>query len=129
MQRKAPQHQQVQRNPRYNWNQYRPGQRPPNSQAHRNFSRGQWTRNYYAHRQYRGRPYVQPRGWFSRHWAFGMVLPRLFWTQHYWIADYADFGLANPPYGYVWVRYDNDALLVNVESGEILQAVYGLFNG
>ena len=129
MQRRMPQRQlSAQHNQRFNWNEYRPGQRPPDWQAHRNFDRGQWTRNYYAQRQYHWRPYVYPRGWFARHWAFGMILPRLFWAQQYWITDYWDFGLPNPPYGYVWVRYDNDALLVDVETGGVLQAIYGLFN-
>jgi hypothetical protein len=32
-----------------------------------------------------------------------------------------------PPYGYEWVCYGDDALLVNVYTGEILQVVYGLF--
>ena len=33
----------------------------------------------------------------------------------------------DPPYGYVWVRYGDDALLVDVDTGEILRVVYGVF--
>jgi Ni/Co efflux regulator RcnB len=36
-------------------------------------------------------------------------------------------GLIDPPYGYVWVRYGPDALLVNVENGLILSVMYGVF--
>jgi Ni/Co efflux regulator RcnB len=117
-----------QRNPRYNWGQYRPGQRPPDWQAHRNFDRAPWQRNFNAERRFRWQPYQRPPGWYARRWAFGMILPSLFWTQPYWITDYGQFGLADPPYGYVWVRDGDDALLVDVQSGYILQVIYGLFD-
>ena len=32
-----------------------------------------------------------------------------------------------PPAGYEWVRVGNDAMLVNIANGEILQAEYGVF--
>jgi Ni/Co efflux regulator RcnB len=35
--------------------------------------------------------------------------------------------LPDPPYGYVWVRYGPDAMLVAVDNGQILSVVYGLF--
>ena len=56
-----------------------------------------------------------------------MILPTLFWTRDYWIDDYWVFGLVAPPYGYVWVRYGDDALLVNVQTGLILRVVYRVF--
>ena len=59
--------------------------------------------------------------------VFGQVLPLLFWGRDYWLDSYSDFGLMDPPYGYVWVRYGNDALLVDVESGQILSVMYGVF--
>jgi Ni/Co efflux regulator RcnB len=33
----------------------------------------------------------------------------------------------DPPYGYVWVRNDQDAMLVDVQSGLILSVQYNLF--
>ena len=56
-----------------------------------------------------------------------MILPSIFWARRYWINDYWQFGLQNPPYGYVWVRYGRDAMLVDVYDGRILRVVYGLF--
>lgn len=56
-----------------------------------------------------------------------MILPVFFWTRDYWIDSYWQFGLMNPPYGYVWVRYGDDAFLVNVQTGLILRVVYGVF--
>jgi Ni/Co efflux regulator RcnB len=38
------------------------------------------------------------------------------------------FALEVPPAGYEWVRDGNDALLVNTDSGEILQLEYGVFS-
>ena len=32
-----------------------------------------------------------------------------------------------PPPGTVWVRYGNDALLIDRYSGEVIQVVYGIF--
>ena len=32
-----------------------------------------------------------------------------------------------PPGGYEWVRDDDDAILVNTDTGEILQVEYGVF--
>ena len=112
---------------RFDWSKYRPGQRPPDWQAHRNFDGQAWMRNYNAERRYRWQSYRRPSGWYYRRWVFGTILPMMFWTQQYWITDYWQFGLPNAPYGYVWVRYGNDALLVNVQTGYILQVRYGLF--
>ena len=41
--------------------------------------------------------------------------------------DYWLFGLDVPPYGYEWVRYGPDALLIDLRSGEVIQVVYGRF--
>ncbi len=80
-----------------------------------------------SERHYRWEPYVEPQGWYYQRWAYGEILPDIFWSRQYWLPNYAEFGLLDPPYGYVWVRYGNDALLVDVESGQILSVEYGIF--
>ena len=113
---------------RYDWNSYQPGHRPPQwQQYHQNFDPRpyQWNRN--ARRRYHWQPYNQPPGWHYQRWAYGQVLPSPFWVRAYWINSYYDFGLGDPPYGFVWVRYGDDALLVDVESGQILSVEYGVF--
>jgi Ni/Co efflux regulator RcnB len=113
---------------RYDWNGYQPGHRPPEWQQYRqNFNPRPYQFNRDAERRYRWQPYMQPRGWYYQRWVFGQVLPLLFWGRDYWLDSYSDFGLMDPPYGYVWVRYGNDALLVDVESGQILSVMYGVF--
>ncbi len=112
---------------RFNWNTYRPGVRPPDWNRYRNFDARAYQRNFRAERRYRWVPYVRPPGWYYRTWVFGDIFPRPFWARDYWITDYWQFGLMNPPYGYVWVRYGSDAVLVDVQTGRILRVVYSVF--
>jgi Ni/Co efflux regulator RcnB len=123
-----PKNWQNQQGHRYDWNGYQPGHRPPEWQQYRqNFNPRPYQFNRDAERRYRWQPYMQPRGWYYQRWVFGQVLPLLFWGRDYWLDNYWQFGLMDPPYGYVWVRYGNDALLVDVESGQILSVMYGVF--
>jgi Ni/Co efflux regulator RcnB len=91
------------------------------------FDRGAYQHNFQAARVYRIGPYYRPAGWVERRWGFGMVLPRAYWAAPYLIADYWLFALEVPPAGYEWVRVGGDAMLVNITTGEILQAEYGVF--
>ena len=115
-------------NHRYNWASYRPGQRPPEwDQYHRNFNPRdyEWARQ--AERRYHWEPYRAPYGWYYQQWGYGQYLPTAFWVRDYWLDTYWNFGLIDPPYGYVWVRYGPDALLVDVATGQILSVEYGVF--
>jgi Ni/Co efflux regulator RcnB len=112
---------------RFNWNTYRPGVRPPDQNRYRNFDVSPYQRNFRAARRYHWVPYARPPGWYYRRWVFGDIFPRSFWVSSYWITDYWQFGLMDPPYGYVWVRYGDDAVLVDVQSGRILRVVYSVF--
>ena len=113
---------------RFDWNRYQPGRTPPYMKREPRIDMHAWHRNFRAEKRYHWRPYNKPRGWYYRRWAFGMIFPVIFWQRDYWITDYWNFGLPNPPYGYVWVRYGDDAVLVNVRTGYILQIVYSLFD-
>lgn len=105
------------------------GTRPPNWNRYpRTFDRGTYQRNYSAPRHYHWQSYNRPSGWYYRRWVFGQIFPRIFWGRDYWLTDYWMFDLPVPPYGYVWVRYGDDALLVNKRTGRVLQVVYDLFD-
>ncbi len=120
--------QQYQQGQRYNWGAYQPGHQPPQwNQYHRNFNPRPYQWNQYADHSYRWQPYQPPRGWHNRRWYYGERLPAPYWTRNYWLGNYWSFGLVDPPYGYVWVRYGNDALLINIITGQILGSVYWLF--
>jgi len=107
---------------------YVPGHRPANwNNRPRTYDPGYYHHNYVAVHRYRWRPYVRPNGWYYRRWVYGEHFPNIFWTRDYWITDYWLVGLAVPPYGCEWVRYGHDAVLVNTETGEILQVIYGIY--
>ena len=89
--------------------------------------RGAYQHNFQAARQYRIGPYHAPRGWAYRQWGYGQILPRAYWGSQYILGDYWLFGLEVPPIGYEWVRSGSDALLIDVNSGQILQVEYGVF--
>jgi Ni/Co efflux regulator RcnB len=89
--------------------------------------RAAYQHNFQAARAYKIGPYHHPSGWVDRHWAYGQILPRSFWAAPYVLADYWLFSLEVPPAGFEWVRVGNDAMLVNIGNGEILQAEYGVF--
>ncbi len=91
---------------------------------------GQWRnyqRNVSAQHRYRWGDYRRPSGWYSHRWSYGEFLPSLFWGRDYWINNYWSLGLPQPPYGCEWVRYGNDALLIDDSTGEIVQVIYGIF--
>ena len=90
-------------------------------------NRTTYQHNYQAARSYRIGPYHPPAGWTDRHWAYGQILPRAYWGSQYLLSDYWLFALEVPPAGYEWVRDGTDAILVNVNTGEILQVEYGVF--
>lgn len=101
------------------------------------YGNGQWNgrswqgrdyrRAYNADRRFRAGSYNRPSGWYYRRWTLGSILPSLFFSQNYWLDDYTSYGLPFPPPGAVWVRYGNDAILVDEWSGEIIQVVYNIF--
>jgi Ni/Co efflux regulator RcnB len=96
-----------------------PGQRRDFSSYQRNFNA---PNHFHAAASYR-----RPGGWYSHRWTYGEILPSLFWAPDYWLSDYNDFGLMSPPPGTVWVRDGNDALLIDRDSGEIIQVEYSVF--
>jgi Ni/Co efflux regulator RcnB len=99
---------------------------PGNRGGHQDFS--SYRRNFSAPQHYHAPSnYRRPNGWYARRWTFGEFLPSLFWAQDYWLNDYNEFGLMPPPPGTVWVRDGDDALLIDRDSGEIIQVEYNVF--
>ena len=88
---------------------------------------GDFHQNFNAPRHFHAGAYRRPPGWYPHRWVFGEFLPSAFWARDYWLMDYVDFGLPPPPYGAVWVRYGDDALLIDEDTGEIITVEYGVF--
>jgi len=112
---------------RRDWNRDRGGYRGGNNSARRDW-RGysNYHRDWRPTRRFRAPAYHRPPGWYSQRWAFGQILPSLFWSRDYWL-DYRLYDLPPPPYGAVWVRVGDDALMVDDYSGEIITVAYNVF--
>lgn len=93
----------------------------------REFEKRAFQRNYPAPRRFRLGAFRPPPGWQYRRWVYGQYLPPMFWVRTYWITNFWLYNLDRPPIGCEWIRYGNDALLVDVVTGEILQVVYDVF--
>lgn len=107
------------------WNEWRGGRGPWMND--RNWFHNNWSINA-SHRWYGG-GYRWPYGYGYRSWAYGEILPSALFLSNYFINDYDEYGLYEPPYGYQWVRVGSDILLVDPESGQIVQVVHGAFYG
>jgi Ni/Co efflux regulator RcnB len=86
-----------------------------------------YRRNVTSPRRFRIGTYHAPRGYYYRRWHYGERLPASYYARDYWLLDFIAFGLFAPPQGYVWVRYGSDALLIDEETGEIIQVRYDVF--
>ena len=130
---------------RRNWSQDRDGdfrQRQVEQQHARQGSRwagGGWNRDWrndrrYDWRSYRDRHrsvfrlgvYFDPFGYGYRPFDIGYNLSPLYFGQRYWI-DPALYELPYPPPGTVWVRYWNDAVLVDTYTGEVVDVIHNFF--
>jgi Ni/Co efflux regulator RcnB len=71
--------------------------------------------------------YYRPHGYYVRHWVRGDRLPVAYYGPTYIVREYRDCGLRAPPYGYHWVRVDNDVVLAAIATGVVLDVVYNQF--
>ncbi|MES1975434.1 MAG: RcnB family protein [Pseudomonadota bacterium] len=101
-----------------------------------------WNRNWHNDNRYNWRAnrdryrnnyhlprYYAPYGWDYgyRRFGIGFTLSSILFEQNYWIDDPEYYGLP-PVFGpYRWVRYYNDALLVDIYTGQVVDTVYDIF--
>lgn len=70
--------------------------------------------------------YRAPGGWNAyRHPSRGYRLPSYWISPSFFIGDFASYGLAQPPYGYSWSRYYDDAVLID-QSGSVYDSRSGI---
>lgn len=71
--------------------------------------------------------YYDPFGWDYLQYGIGWRLWPSYYRSNYWLNDPWQYRLP-PAYGpYRWVRYFNDALLVNIYTGEVVDVEYNFF--
>ncbi|SFO36538.1 RcnB family protein [Sphingomonas sp. OK281] len=101
------------------------------------WNRGWRTDNRYAWSNYRASNrgayrlprYYAPSGGGSgyRRFGVGFSLNSILYNQNYWIQDPYTYRLPEAYGPYRWVRYYNDALLVDLDSGRVVDTVYDIF--
>lgn len=84
-------------------------------------------RNYNAPRRYRVDQYRWGPGRSYRRYGYGQRLPSYYYGRSFWLTSFVIYGLFAPPSGLIWVRYGPDALLIDQETGEIVQVRYNMF--
>lgn len=71
--------------------------------------------------------YFDPFGYSYRRYNVGSYMYPSYYQSNYWLDDPWQYRLP-PVYGpYRWVRYHNDALLIDTWSGQIVDVIYGFF--
>jgi hypothetical protein len=101
---------------------------------------GEWRRDWrrdprYDWQRYRDRNrsifrigiYVDPFGWRYRPVSYGWQLRPNYYSSRYWINDPATFSLPAVGWPYRWVRYYDDALLVDVRDGRVVDVINSFF--
>jgi hypothetical protein len=89
-----------------------------------------WQRHRMQHRYiYRMPTYSAPYGWSYgyRRFSIGIYLSNVLFSSSYWIDDPYEYRLP-PAYGPLrWVRYYDDALLIDIRDGYVVDVIHGFF--
>lgn len=97
----------------------------------RNDQRYDWNRYRALNRgAYQLPRYYAPRGWGYgyRRFPVGGSLSAVLFNRAYWIEDPYTYRLPEAYGPYRWVRYYDDALLVDLRSGVVVDSAYGIFD-
>ena len=71
--------------------------------------------------------YIDPFGWNYQRYDIGWRLWPRFYGSRYWIMNPWEYRLPPPPPGCRWIRYYNDAILVDMWNGEVVDVIYDFF--
>ena len=93
----------------------------------RNDNRYDWRDWRNSHRDLFSRHYRAPRGYHYRSVYAGFFLEPFFYSSSYWLNDPFDYRLPPVPWPLQWVHYYNDALLVDVTTGEVVDVIPNFF--
>jgi hypothetical protein len=101
---------------------------------------GNWRRDWrrdprYDWQRYRDRNrsifriglYVDPFGWGYRPISYGWQLQPNYFAERYWISNPAYYSLPTVGWPYRWVRYYDDALLVDTRDGRVVDVINAFF--
>jgi hypothetical protein len=118
----------------------RPGTQPPLRTENRRSPSHHWDGNWrHDHRydwnnwRHRHRSlfrlgfYLDPFGWGYQRYSIGWRMWPSYYSSRYWLSDPWQYRLPYAPPGYQWVRYYNDAVLVDTWNGEVVDVIYNFF--
>ncbi|MBA2770553.1 MAG: RcnB family protein [Sphingomonas sp.] len=71
--------------------------------------------------------YFDPFGWSYRRFDRGWRLWPSYYDSSYWLHDPFSYRLPRAPYPYKWIRYWDDALLVDTFTGEVVDVAHDFF--
>jgi Ni/Co efflux regulator RcnB len=71
--------------------------------------------------------YFDPFGWGYHRYGIGWRLWPSYYSSNYWLNDPYQYRLPYAPYPYRWVRYYNDALLVDTFTGQVVDVIYDFY--
>ncbi len=66
---------------------------------------------------------IIPGNYAYRHFSHGGTVPPLWRDDRFYVREWFAFGLTEPAFGYRWIRYYNDALLINVSTGAVAEVM------
>ena len=117
----------------------RPGTQPPLRVESGRHHDVRWSTNWRNDRRYDWRErrrhhhslfhlglFIDPFGWDYQPFSIGYRMWPAYYGNQYWI-DPSLYGLPYPPPGCVWIRYWNDAILVDTYSGTTLDVIPNFF--
>lgn len=118
----------------------RQGTQPPPPDRVRTSRAPQWSGNWrndrrYDWHDYRNRNrarfhigyYYDPFGWGYSPFSIGYRLWPSYYSSRYWIADPWQYRLPYAPPGTRWVRYWDDAILVDTWNGQVVDVIHNFF--
>ena len=117
-----------------------PNTQPPPPTTSRGSSSPQWNHNWrnnsrydWNHHRRRHRSlfhlgfYFDPFGWGYNPFQIGWRMWPSYYGSSYWLNDPWQYRLPYAPPGTRWIRYYNDAILVDLWSGQVIDVIYSFF--
>jgi Ni/Co efflux regulator RcnB len=71
--------------------------------------------------------YYDPFGWGYQRYSIGSRLWPSYYRSSYWLNDPWQYRLPYAPPGYRWIRYYDDAVLVDTWDGQVVDVIYNFF--
>ncbi|MBA3669206.1 MAG: RcnB family protein [Sphingomonas sp.] len=107
---------------------YRPTPAPQWNTNWRSSSRYNWS-NYRRHHNWLFNLgfYYDPFGWGYNPYQIGWRMWPSYFNNNYWLNDPWQYRLPYAPPGTRWIRYYDDAVLVDMWSGQVVDVIYDFF--